>query len=84
VASLPPQNLTQQSGPITCLASDLSRACRKYGCTVQCIIGLHHSPPQMKNQHRLNEEKTLIRKNDLSIEVSDVTRMDSLGTNNQG
>ncbi len=25
--------------------------------------GLHHLPPQMKNQHGLNEEKTFIRKN---------------------
>jgi hypothetical protein len=45
VASLPPQNLTQQSGPITCLASDLGWACHKYNCMVQCIISLRHSPP---------------------------------------
>ncbi len=40
VASLPPQNLTQWSGPITRLASDLSRACQKYNCTVLCLISL--------------------------------------------
>ncbi len=38
----------------------------------------------MKNQHGLNEEKTLNKeKNDLSNEVSDVTHVVSLGTNNQ-
>jgi hypothetical protein len=26
------------------------------------LSGLHHSPPQMKNQHGLNEEKNLIGK----------------------
>ncbi len=57
VVCLPPQNLTLQSCPITCLASDLSRARQKYDCTVQCVIGLRHSPLQIKNQHGLNEEK---------------------------
>jgi hypothetical protein len=38
----------------------------------------------MKNQHELNEEKNLNKKkNDLSIELSDVTPVVSLGTNHQ-
>jgi hypothetical protein len=38
----------------------------------------------MKNQHGLNEGKKLNKeKNDLSIELSDVARVVSLGTNNQ-
>ncbi len=44
VASSPPQNLTQRSGLITCVASDLSQACQKYHCMVRCIIGLRHGP----------------------------------------
>ncbi len=40
VVSLPPQNLTQQFGLLTCLASDLGWAHQKYDCTVQCINGL--------------------------------------------
>jgi hypothetical protein len=36
------------------------------------IIGLQHLPPRMKNQHGLNEQKTLQEKNNLSIESSEV------------
>jgi hypothetical protein len=82
--SLPHQNLTQQSGPITHLASDLGWSRQKYNCTVQCIIGLCHSPPQMKNQHGLNEGKILIRENMIpQLSASDVTCVVSLNTNNQ-
>ncbi len=40
VASLPPQTLTQQCGPLIGLASDLGRACKKYNCTVQFLSSL--------------------------------------------
>jgi hypothetical protein len=41
-------------------------------------------PPQMKNQHGLNEEKNLIGKKIISqLSASDVTRVVSLDTNNQ-
>ncbi len=43
----------------------------KYSCTVRSIGGLRHLPPRMKN-HGLNEEKTLLEKNNLSIESSEV------------
>ncbi len=59
VVSLPPQNLIQWSDLITRLASNLSWAHQKYDCMVQCVIGLRHSPPQLKNQHGLNEEKKI-------------------------
>jgi hypothetical protein len=55
---LPPQNQNQWSGPITRLASGLSGAHQKYDL-YHTINGLRHSPPQIKNQHRLNEEKNL-------------------------
>ncbi len=47
---------------------------------------LRHSPQQMKNQHRLNEEKTFIeKKQTLNCQLSacDVTRVVRLDTNNQ-
>ncbi len=65
-------DLTQRSSLVTRVASDLGRACQKYLCTVWSIIGLRYSPPRLKNQHGLNEEKTLKEKNDLSIESSEV------------
>ncbi len=40
MASLPSQNLTQQSGPLTCLVSDLGQACKKYNSTVEFLRGL--------------------------------------------
>ena len=48
------------------------QARQKYSCTVRSIIGLQHLPPWMKNQHGLNEEKNPYRKNNLSIESSEV------------
>jgi hypothetical protein len=39
VASLPPQDLTQQSGLLTCLASDLCQVRQKYNCMVQFLSG---------------------------------------------
>ncbi len=46
--------------------------------------GLRHSPPWLKNQHGLNEEKNLIGKKIISqLSASDVTRVVSLDTNNQ-
>jgi hypothetical protein len=56
------------SGLLTSIVSD---AHQKYSCTVRSIGGLQHLPPQMKN-HGLNEEKPYRRKNNLSIELSDV------------
>ncbi len=47
------------------------QACQKYSCTVWSIGGLRHLPPLMKN-HGLNEEKPYRRKNNLSIESSEV------------
>jgi hypothetical protein len=38
--------------------------------------------PKMKNQRELNEEKPCKEKNDLSIELSEVTHVVSLDTNN--
>ncbi len=66
--SLSPQNLTQWSGPITRLASDLSWVHQKVQLYGKFVIGLCHLPPQMKNQHGLNEKKTFIGKNSLSFE----------------
>jgi hypothetical protein len=65
-------DLTQWSGLITRIASDLCQACQKYPCTVRSIFGLQHLPPRMKNHHGLNEEKNSYEKNNLSIESSDV------------
>jgi hypothetical protein len=47
------------------------QARQKYSCTVRSISGLQHSPPQMKN-HGFNEGKPYRRKNNLSIESSEV------------
>ena len=77
--------------PVTRLASDLGRTrqkyhrtVQKYVCTVQYLDGLRHSPPQMKNQHGLNEEKNLIGKKIISqLSAWDVTHVNSLDTNNQ-
>ncbi len=55
-------DLTERSGLVTRVASDLGWAHQKYPCTVRSIINLRHLPPQMKNQHGLNEEKTFIGK----------------------
>ncbi len=55
-------DLTQRSGLVTRIASDLGRVCQKYPCTLWSIIGLRHLPPRMKNQCGLNEKKTLQEK----------------------
>ena len=77
--------------PVTCLASDLGRTrqkyhrtVQKYVCTVQYLGGLRHSPPQMKNQHGLNEEKNHIGKKMISqLSACEVIHVVSLDTNNQ-
>ena len=44
------------------------------------LNGLRHSPPRMKNQHGLNEEKNLIGKKMISrMSASDVSRVVSFG-----
>ncbi len=46
--------------------------------------GLQHSPPRMKNQHGLNEEKKHSGKKIISqLSACDVKRVVSLDTNNQ-
>ncbi len=55
-------DLTQRSGLITHVASDLSPMCQKYHCMVWYLIGLRHSSPRMKNQCGLNKEKNILRK----------------------
>ncbi len=74
--------LTQQSGLFTCIASDLGRAHQKYPCTVWGIIGLRHSPPQMKISMGSMRKKPYKEKNDLSTESSEVIRVVTLDTNN--
>ncbi len=62
---------------------------RMYGTKVRMygtyLDGLRHSPPQMKNQHGLNEEKNHIGKKKLISQLSacEVIRVVSLDTNNQ-
>ena len=75
--------LTQPSGSLTRLASDLGRVHQKAPLYGTFVSGLHHSPPQMKNQHGLNEEKPLLKKNKSQLSACDVTRVFSLDTNNQ-
>ncbi len=41
MASLPPQNLTQPSGPLTCLSSDLGWVQQKYNHMEHILSGLH-------------------------------------------
>jgi hypothetical protein len=75
--------LTLQSGPIARLASDLSWVCQKVQLYGIFVSGLGHSPPQMKNQHGLNEEITFIGKKVSHLSACDATRVVSLDTNNQ-
>jgi hypothetical protein len=57
------------------------RSCDQYGTY---LGGLQHSPPRMKNQHGLNEEKSHLGKKIISqLSACDVTRVVSLDTNNQ-
>jgi hypothetical protein len=53
VASLPPQNLTQQSGPITRLVPDLCPTHQNYNCMVQFLSGLSQS--QLPTKENLND-----------------------------
>ena len=54
---------------------------RMYGTYLD---GLRHSPPRMKNQHGLNEEKNHIGKKIISqLSACEVIRVVSLDTNNQ-
>ena len=65
--------------------SDLGQVCQQVRLYGTFVSGLCHSPPQMKIQHGLNEEKNLIGKKIISeLSASDVTRVVSLDTNNQG
>ncbi len=41
MSSLPPQNLTQQSGPLIHLVSDLGWVHQEFDCTVQILSGLY-------------------------------------------
>ncbi len=70
--------LTQQSGSLTHVASDLGWACQKVCLYGIFVSGLHHLPPWMKNQHELNEEKKIVSQ----LSTCDVTRVVSLDTNN--
>jgi hypothetical protein len=54
--------LTSSGWHLTHLAFDLGQACQKVRLYGTFVSGLHHLPPQMKNQHRLNEEKTFVGK----------------------
>jgi hypothetical protein len=47
------------------------------------LSGLCHSPPQMKNQHGLNEEKILIEKIIVQFFSGELTCVGSLDTDNQ-
>jgi hypothetical protein len=75
--------LTQQSGSLTRLASDLGRARQKVRLYSTFISGLRHLPPQMKNQHGLNEEENLIGKKMVAhLSACGVTPVVRLGINN--
>ncbi len=54
--------LTSAGWHLTHLASDLGQARQKVRLYSTLVSSLHHLPPQMKNQHGLNEEKTFIGK----------------------
>jgi hypothetical protein len=76
--------LTQQSGFLTHLASDLGWARQKVRLYGTFLSGLCHLPLQMKNQNGLNEKKAFIGNKILSqFSACVVTRVVSLDTNNQ-
>jgi hypothetical protein len=75
--------LTQWSGLLRGLASDLGQVVPKVRLYDTFLGGLRHSPQQMKNQHGLNEEKTSIGKKISQLSACDVTRVVSLDANNQ-
>ncbi len=54
------------SGLLTRITSDLV-GYAKNTLVLYGIFGLRHLPPQMKNQHGLNEEKTFIGKKIISL-----------------
>ncbi len=60
--------LTSAGCHLTRSVSDLGWACQKVHLYSTFVSGLRHSPPQMKNQHGPNEEKSFIGKNSLSVE----------------
>ncbi len=75
--------LTQWFGSLTRLASDLGQARQKIHLYGTFLGSFCHSPPRMKNQHWLNEGKTLIEKIISQLSACDVTGVISLDTNNQ-
>ncbi len=72
------KELTQQSGSLTCLVSDLGQVHQKVHLYGTFASGLRHSPSQMKNQHGLNEGKPFSQSS-----ACGVTCVVSLDTNNQ-
>jgi hypothetical protein len=60
--------LTSSGCHLTRLASDLGWGAPKVRLCGTFLSSLHHPPPQMNNQHGLNEEKTFIGKKNLTIE----------------
>ncbi len=75
--------LTSAGCHLTRLASDLGPVCQKVHLYGTFVSGLCHLPPQMKNQHGLNEEKNLYWKKISHLSACDVTHVVSLNTNNQ-
>ncbi len=76
--------LTQESGSLTCLASDLGQAWQKYICTIHFQAAYVTRPPPNEESMWLNEEKNHIGKKTISqLSACDVTRVVSLDTNNQ-
>ncbi len=74
--------LTQWSGSLTCLASDLGQAHQKYVCT-NLSRRLTSLAPTNEESARLNDEKNHIGKKIVSrMSACDVTRVVSLVTNN--
>jgi hypothetical protein len=75
--------LTQQSGFLIRLASDLGQARQKYVCTI-LSMRLTSLAPTNEESTWLNEEKNRIGKKIISqLSACDVTRVVSLDTNNQ-
>jgi hypothetical protein len=75
--------LTQQSGSLTRLASDLGQARQKYLCRY-LSRRLMSLAPTNEESAWLNEEKNHIGKRIISqLSACDVTRVVSLDTNNQ-
>ncbi len=78
------QWLTSAGWQLARLASDLGRVCQKVHLYGTFLCSLRHSPPQMKNQHWLNEGKNLNKEKKISqMSACDVTCVVSLDPNNQ-